>query len=134
MPVANNQCSLYSFVKMKYFLILSVLIAINFINEGYTQQTDDDDDDDEVTCLKCKSSSFYECRIADEAGPTCFGKYCYSYIYRDTYKTLLGGEGSKLFYIRGCTDEADFCDGESHLACSICSEEECNNKKLPPSP
>ncbi|XP_044757664.1 uncharacterized protein LOC123315844 [Coccinella septempunctata] len=114
---------------MKYFLLLVVFISIYCIQEGYTD--DDDDDDDELTCFKCKSPSYYECRVADDAGPTCFGKYCMAYIYPEKIKGFAGGQGKKDWYIRGCTDDKDFCKGESHKACTLCTEHECNVKTLP---
>ncbi|XP_044757663.1 uncharacterized protein LOC123315843 [Coccinella septempunctata] len=105
---------------MKYFFTLTILISLYCIAEGAKR-----------TCMACKSSSSSsDCQKGTATG-TCEGKICYAYVYLENISTFLGTTNQKRWWIRGCTDDREFCDTGSHIGCTLCKgKDKCNSKPL----
>ncbi|XP_044757667.1 uncharacterized protein LOC123315848 [Coccinella septempunctata] len=107
---------------MKFFTLV-VLIALYCVNEGEAAK--------KYVCMKCKSSSSSSDCQKGTATDTCEGKICYAYVYLENISTFLGGTNKKRWWIRGCTEDKEFCDTGSHVGCTICKgKDKCNSKPL----
>lgn len=60
----------------------------------------------------------------------CKGKYCYSLTYKEVQNGFFG-KVHKGWWMRGCTDEEDKCEGYNISNCKVCQQDNCNNDKLP---